>query len=70
MEKKLINLSLFVSGEPYNDFPDRVYMTYGVKVGQAKKDNLVYEVDDPDPNKTVSEIWEETIENIKRIEKI
>lgn len=69
-QRKLTNIALFVSGEPENSFPDKIFMQYTVKAGPAEKRNQVYEVADPDPDQQLKDVWEEAIKEIKVIEGI
>lgn len=69
-KRSLHNIALFVSGEPENKFPDRIFMQYTVKAGVAEKSNLVYEVLDPDPDQPLEKVWAESIEAIKAAEGI
>lgn len=69
-KRSLHNIALFLSGEPENQFPDKVFMQYTVKAGSAEKPNQIYEVPDPDPDQPLEKMWEESIKAVKAIEGI
>lgn len=70
MKKCLANIALFIVGNPSQPIPTRAFMTYSVMAGRAKKDHLVYEVPDLDPNQIASELWADSVAQIKTIEGI
>jgi len=67
-KKKLAKVTLFVSGEPENDFPDRAFVSYVVKAGKAETKQKVHEIDDLDPSTHMSELFAEALAEIKNIE--
>ncbi len=67
-QKKLKNVTLFLSGEPENSFPDKAFMSYIVRAGKAEKKQQVYEIDDLDPNQPVADIFAAALVEIKQTE--
>ncbi len=67
-EGKLKKVTLFLSGEPENSFPDKAFMSYIVRAGKAEKKQQVYEIDDLDPNQPVADIFAAALVEIKQTE--
>jgi hypothetical protein len=71
MKKKLADLILFVSGNPLSEFPENVFMSYRTSVDDVGKSaQKQYRLIDPDPTKSIEEIWLEIVDGIKNQEGI
>jgi hypothetical protein len=70
MAKKLADINMFFAGNPKAPIPERIFFTYSVVSGRAKKTNQVYEVVDFEPTNRISDFWDKIIEKIQKKEGI
>lgn len=70
MEKKLKNVTFFLSGDPKKKYPAKVYVTYRVTAGKAISKVKTLVLDDPNTSKPFDEFWQEAYRQIKVTEGI
>lgn len=68
MGRQLKNVTFFVTGDVESGEPKRAFFTYGVKTSKGSKDNCVFAIDELDADKTLAEIWIESVKEIKELE--
>ena len=44
MAKKIVDVGMFVSGDPNNEYPNRVLVTYRISVGDAKSEERSFDL--------------------------
>ncbi len=67
-QKKLLDVTLFLSGEPDNAFPDKAFVSYKVKAGKAESKQKNYEIADLDSDLLMSDVFAGAMAEIKQFE--
>lgn len=70
MEKKISNVTFFVTGDVAQNTPTRAFFTYDVETLKGAKTGNVHRVAELDATKTVAELWAEGVAEIKTLEGI
>ena len=68
--RALTNITLFIVGNASQAVPSKGFMSYGVISGKAEKPHQIYDIPDIDDTKTVQELWDESVAQIKANEGI